>query len=293
MDHDDALEALQLAAAEPGGLDRLMAGDTPQAAAMVGHLAGCDACSTELERLRRGVPVVRDVVRTSPPADLRQRTLAFVREHGIPRPVAAAPDLVTTAAVAAQPMSIPVAGSGDGPAAPGGTAGTVRAGRPSILPWVASIAAAVVLSVVASTLIIGARVDAQLAAQDRATAGLEAVTSATLTITAEPDAERVALASTDGSETTGSLLFSPSTTELVVVADGLAQPPAGQEYRCWLLLDGARRDVGRMFFADELAFWAGDTPEVATVGEGTTFGVSLTQVDTPSLDADPVIVGEL
>jgi hypothetical protein len=142
-------------------------------------------------------------------------------------------------------------------------------------------------------LIIGGRVDEQLAAQDRAIAGLEAVTSATLAITAEPDAERVALASTDGSSTAGSLLFSPSTTELVVVADGLDQPPEGQEYRCWLLLDGTRRDVGRMFFADELAFWVGDTPEVATVEPGTTFGVSLTQVDAPSLDGDPVIVGEL
>jgi hypothetical protein len=147
--------------------------------------------------------------------------------------------------------------------------------------------------VLASTVIIGSRVDAQLAAQDRAIAGLEAVTSATLAITAEPDAERVALAAPDGSATTGSLLFSPSTTELVVVAEGLTQPPDGQEYRCWLLLDGTRRDVGRMFFADELAFWAGDTPEVAAVGDGTTFGVSLTEVDAPSLDADPVIVGEL
>jgi hypothetical protein len=294
MDHDDALEALHLAAAEPGGLERLMAGDTPQAAALVGHLAGCDPCSTELERLRRGVPMLRDVVRTSPPGDLRDRTLAFVREQGIPRPLTAAPVLVEAPEATGQPVAIPVGVLDDRPAtAPGATVGTVGAGRPSILPWVASIAAAVVLSVVASTLIIGARVDAQLAAQDRAIAGLESVTSATLAITAEPDAERVTLASTDESETTGSLLFSPSTTELVVVADGLARPPAGQEYRCWLLLDGARRDVGKMFFADELAFWAGDTPEVATVGEGTTFGVSLTQVDGPSLEADPVIVGEL
>ena len=85
MDHDEALEALQLAAVEPGGLDRLMAGDTPQAAAIAGHLAGCEACTTELERLRRAVPLLRDVVRTTPPADLRERTLALVRERGLPR----------------------------------------------------------------------------------------------------------------------------------------------------------------------------------------------------------------
>jgi hypothetical protein len=280
MDHDDALEALQLAAAEPGGLERMMAGDTPPAAALVGHLAGCDACSTELERLRRGVPLLRDVVRTTPSPELRERTLAFVRERGVPRPVSAAP---ADASTTREPVAIPVAARDP----------VAVSRRPSLLPWVASIAAAVVLSVIASSLIIGARVDEQLAAQDRAIAGLEAVTSATLAITAEPDAARVALSSTDGSPTSGSLLFSPSTTELVVVADGLTEPPSGQEYRCWLLLDGTRVDVGRMFFADELAFWAGDTPEVATASDGTTFGVSLTQVDAPSLDAEPVIVGEL
>src|SRR6476660_981082 len=37
MDHDDVLEQLELAAVEPGGIDRLVAGDTPIAAAVVGH----------------------------------------------------------------------------------------------------------------------------------------------------------------------------------------------------------------------------------------------------------------
>ena len=51
MDHEDVLEQLELAAVEPGGLDRLMAGDTAMAAAVVGHVAGCDACAEELRRL--------------------------------------------------------------------------------------------------------------------------------------------------------------------------------------------------------------------------------------------------
>jgi hypothetical protein len=290
MDHDDALEALQLAAAEPGGLDRVMAGDTPQAAALAGHVAGCDRCATELERLRRAVPLLRDVVRTTPPADLRARTLALVREQGVARgAIAAVADVSAagpTAVTSKDPVPVPVA-AGSVPAV------TTAPRRGPVLPWVAGIAAAVVLSVVASTLIVGARVDDQLAAQSRAIAGLEAVTSATLTITADPDSGRVALASTDGSATSGTLLFSPSTTELVVVADGLTTPPEGQEYRCWLLVDGERQDVGKMFFADDLAFWVGDTPAVATISDGATFGVSLTSVESPSLDADPIIVGEL
>jgi 3-isopropylmalate/(R)-2-methylmalate dehydratase small subunit len=50
---------------------------------------------------------------------------------------------------------------------------------------VASIAAAVVLSVVATVVIVDRRVSDQLASQDRAIAGLEAVTTATFEITAQ------------------------------------------------------------------------------------------------------------
>ncbi len=132
----------------------------------------------------------------------------------------------------------------------------------------------------------------QLAAQDRAIAGLEAVTSATIEITGEPDAQRVALTASDA-DTSGSLLFSPATTQLVVVAMGLDQPPAGQEYRCWMEVAGKRENVGRMFFGDDLAFWVGDTPAVSEAGPGTTFGVSLADLGSPAIDAPPVIVGEL
>ena len=57
MDHEDVLEQLELAAIEAGGLERLMAGDTAMAAAVVGHVAGCDACAEELRRLSNAVPL--------------------------------------------------------------------------------------------------------------------------------------------------------------------------------------------------------------------------------------------
>src|SRR5688572_15592917 len=85
MEHDEALEALELAAVEPGGLDRLMAGDTTVAAAVAGHVAGCPSCAMELERLAAAAPLLRDVIRTTPPADLRARTLAFVEARGVVR----------------------------------------------------------------------------------------------------------------------------------------------------------------------------------------------------------------
>ena len=122
---------------------------------------------------------------------------------------------------------------------------------------------------------------------------LEAVNEATLDISADPESRRVVLASTDGGSTTGTLLFSPETSKLVVVASDLALPPSGKEYRCWVVVDGQRKNVGKMFFADELAYWVGDTPEVSAIPDGTQFGVSLSDVGRTSLDSEPVIVGEL
>jgi hypothetical protein len=229
------------------------------------------------------VPLLRDVIRTTPPADLRERTLDLVKARGVARGAAreapSPPVLLQapapTAAVAA--TQAPVA------------ARTAR----SVLPWIAAIAAAVVISVVAATALTGARLDAELAARDTQIAQLSAVTTATLSVTAEPDVERVALVSPDGAATAGSLLFSPSTTELVVVATDLAPAPAGQEYRCWVVRDGQREVVGKMFFGGDLAYWAGDVDAVAGLTEAATFGVSLVEVDGTSVDADPVISGDL
>src|SRR4029077_1481084 len=77
-----ALERIEIAAAEPEGLDRLMAGDTPDAAAVAGPLAGCPSCASELVRIRRTAAIARDVISAEPDPALRERTLAFVRAVG-------------------------------------------------------------------------------------------------------------------------------------------------------------------------------------------------------------------
>lgn len=274
MDHDEVLEQLELAAVEPDGLARLMAGDTAIAAAVAGHLAGCDPCTGEFQRLGRAAPMLRDVVRTTPSADLRERTLAYVRARGVPRGA--------DAVAAAEAKPVPVAAVNAG----------ARQRAVGLLPWAASLAAAVVVAVGASTYIADQQVAQRLDAQERAIAGLEAVTNATIEITAEPDVKRVALNST-GAPTEGSVLFSPSTTKLVVVATGLERPPAGSEYRCWVERAGKRESVGRMFFADDLAYWVGDVQAISDVPPGTTFGVSLADLQGTLLDAPPVIVGKL
>ena len=276
MEHDEVLEQLELAAVEPDGLTRLMAGDTAIAAALAGHLVGCDACGAEFERLGRAAPLLRDVVRTTPSADLRERTLAYVREHGVARGAASTAPAPGPAGAAPAPVAV----------------ADTRGRTARLLPWVATVAAVIALAVAATSFLAVQDMSQQLAAQDRAIAGLEAVTMGTIEITGEPDSQRVALSGSDA-DTSGSLLFSPSTTQLVVVAMGLDLPPAGQEYRCWVEVAGKRENVGRMFFGDDLAFWVGDTPAVSSVGPGTTFGVSLADLDSTAIDAPPVIVGEL
>ncbi len=144
MDHDETREQLELAALEPGGLDRLMAGDTPAAQAVAGHLAGCDACTDELVRLRRSSAVIRSGLSEMPPPDLKERTLATIRAEGVQRPLAAA-----AAPIAVMPLAA-ASSAGEGTAAPAKPA--VRGRGRSALPMIVTIAAAIVLSVVTTSL---------------------------------------------------------------------------------------------------------------------------------------------
>ena len=278
MDHDATREQLELAAAEPGGLERLMAGDTPAAQAVAAHLAGCPACTDELARLERAAGVIAQVVREQPPVDLRERTLAAVRAAGVPR----GPARAGTAAPVALGSAAASADHGPAPANRGRAA----------LGWVAAIAAAVVISVIATTVIVGGRIDEELSAQAIEIDALERVTIATLEVTAEPDVRRVALGGAEPA-VAGSLVFSPSTSELVVVATGLTPPPDGQEYRCWVELEGDREGVGKMFFSDDLAYWIGPVFAVEGLVGDASFGVTLVDVSGSGGDPRDVLVGGL
>ena len=162
--------------------------------------------------------------------------------------------------------------------------------RLSALAMVATVAAAVVLSVVTTTLVVGARVDDQLAQQAQTIHGLESATALSMEVSAEPDAEHVQLAGVSDPTLDGSLVFSPSTTELVITTTDLSKPAAGFEYRCWVEIDGKRQRIGKMFFGNDLAYWGGPVPAVADASGATTFGISLVAVSATSLDADPVLV---
>jgi hypothetical protein len=232
-----------------------------------------------------------------PPADLKARTLAAIRAEGVLRPLPAAAagepaDARVTGSVAVAPPVVPAPAAGE-PYAAAPVALDRRRRLTPILGWVATIAAAVVLSVLATTYLVGSRVDSQLATQAAAIKGLQEITTATLTVTAQPDAEHVALASASEPDVYGGITFSPSTAELVVVANGLTPPPDGLEYRCWVEVGGTRQRVGKMFFNEDLAFWVGPAPAIAGVSSGATFGVSLVDAAGSSVDTDPVLLGEL
>ena len=283
MDHDETRERLELAAVEPGGLDRLLAGDTATAQAVAAHLAGCPSCTDEFVRLQRAAAVIGAVVREEPSPALRERTLAAIREDGVQRPLAAASSAVAPQAVPSETT--------DGAPSRRPTSDRGRGWR--VVGWVGSVAAAVILSVATTSVIVGSRVDDQLAAQERKITGLERVTASTMQVTAQPDAEQVILAGVADPAMAGSVVYSPSTTQLVVVADGLEPPAPGLEYRCWVEVDGTRHRVGRMFFGDDLAYWTGRSAAVSGVTEAATFGVSLVDASGSSVDGPPVLLGGL
>lgn len=271
MDHAEAIELIELAAVEPDGLERLMAGDTPESGALAGHLAGCPACAAELVRVRHTASIARGVIATAPDPALRERTLSFVRDVGRDRSgIAVAPVAV------AQPVDpATVAVPALGPAAPDAA---LRPGRPSRAGrrWlgVAGIAAALVLAVGLGFAV--ATVRSPVDDLEREVAVLQQTTESTLRLEAAPDAERVALVATAaGAGSEGTLLFSPSTGELVMVAEGLAPLAEGEMYGCWVEADGERRRIGRMYAGGDLQSWAGQVDDLGDLPRDAVFGVSL------------------
>jgi len=276
MDHNEVRELLEDAAVEPGGLERLMAGDTPNAALVAGHLAGCAECAAEMERLRRSVGMIRPAVQAVPPPELRERTLAYVAALGRPRGA----DVAAIAGEPAAPASIDDAPLSMAPRR-----------RPRFAPLLA-MAAVLVLAVVGTGLAVNASRDTVAQGQAAEIEALGDVARWTLDVDAQPDAKRIELASATGDGTNATLLYSPKTSGLVVVAEKLVPPPNGKEYRCWVEIGGKRQPIGRMFFGGNLAYWVGDVPEVAGLDQSARFGVSLIDLASPQTPGQPVLVGE-
>ncbi len=307
MEHAEALERIEIAAAEPEGLERLMAGDTADAAAVAGHLAGCPSCTGELARVRRTAAIARSVVRSQPDPALRERTLAYVKAAGRERGVGVqTADLPARQVEPAVVLAAPGAALTDarGTASPAAASITAPPSidaerarrRGSRLRWAAAVAAAIVITAgagFAAVQTVRTNADAEIAARTQEVAILQVTTQATLRLQAQPDVRRIVLAAAPGRpEATGTLLFSPSSGELVAVAEGLVPEGAGQEYGCWVQVDGNRVRIGRMYWAGDLWTWAGPVDGLADIPSGATFGVSPGPVG-GGTDSVPVLTGGL
>ena len=273
MEHQEVRDLLVDAAIEPDGLERLMAGDTPTAALVASHLAGCPDCADELDRLHRSVGLIRPSVRAVPPPELRERTLGFVAAVGRPRRTAAPAS--PTATLGALPLIAP---SGD------------RRRRAPIFAMFAALAFALVLAAGGTAVLVNRGHDALVTGQAAEIEALGDVARWTVRIDSQPDVQRIRLASATGATTSGTLVFSPSSTELAIIADRLAPPPAGHEYRCWVDVGGRRAPIGKMFFGGDLAYWVGAVPDLARIGPGARFGVSLIDLAATDQPGQQVLV---
>lgn len=261
MDHDETIGLMEIAAAEPDGLERLMAGDTPEAIAVAGHLAGCPACVAELAAIRRTAALVRAVVAEEPAPELRERTLDFVKAMGVDRS-AQAPANGVPAATEHVPANTPV---------PMPVPSALPRRR---VPWaaVAGLAAALVIGLVTGYGVRGQA--APVTGDPSPVTVLEDATRMMADLAAAPDVQRVTLVSTRGGTATGSLVFAPSTGGMAMLADGLAQAPDGAEYECWVEVAGVRRVLGELYPGGTIMAWSGPA-DVAGLTAGVTFGVTL------------------
>jgi hypothetical protein len=295
MNHAEARELLDLAAVEPRGLDRLVAGDTPVVTALAGHLAGCPECTEEFTRLRRATTVIRDVIASQPSADLKERTLALVAAVGRSRggslgalatPSAEAPVPVATSDASGEPAAA-------GPPVPASR----ESRRPGRLPsaWLAAAAAIVIVTSGVTAYTISALHNDADQQQAGELSGLAAVTSWTLRLEAQPDAMRVVLVDSKpgGSPGIGSLIFSPTSREVVVVASGLTDPGSNQEYRCWVEINGTRQGLGRMYYGSDLAYWVGSVDALAAMKPGATFGISVADTRGSNVPDPAILSGTL
>jgi hypothetical protein len=267
MDHAEVRELLELAAAEPGGVDALLRRDSDDSQPIRDHLAGCAECQAELAELRESVATIRDVIRTTPAPELRARTLALVASTGRSRdnePVAAPP----TRARFAWASLLPAV-----------SLGAVA---------VAMIAIVLVWRTVDTRMTVA---DARIEEQQSAMAALTAVTDWTLQLGTAPDAQLVRLGSPSNADRVGgTVLFSADRGELLMIARGLPVPPAGYQYRCWIDQGDGPMRIGRLYGSGAMSYWAGDVDRLRGIEGPFSIGVSLV-TDSGAAAGEPVLVG--
>jgi hypothetical protein len=283
IDCAEAREALEIAAVEPNGLALLAEGRTPADAAVVAHVAGCTACADETSRLREIAALLREGLAPALDPALRGRTLAHVAAVGRQRGAAealAAPG-PTSAAV-----PIPLTARAASP-------GSRREGRVRYALAGLAMAAVVVIAVGVSAAVAGGVARSELAAEQARSA--ELARSADIATGLLGDATALRIPMTGAAGASGVAVISPASYHGAVVASGLPEAGAGNEYVCYVVIDGERRLVGRMAESGSTYAWTGEigTHSGVKPGSVTEYGVLLVPTGSQAVDGTPVISGSL
>jgi uncharacterized protein YidB (DUF937 family) len=263
MDHAEANARLMDLVLEPArlrGLDRDMSAGSSELRA---HIATCADCRGELDAWRATVAALDGAVTTAPiDGDLRAASLG---------------DLADSAVDAALPEGLRARILG----APRELTGprvhhVAPSRRPMRIPsWLALAAALVVL--IGGTAVVVNRTQ-QLDQARAQTAAINTVAAGLDHILQDPG-HRVAQLVTPSGAPAGSVSWSASQSSIVVITDALANPPAGQVYRCWVSQGASGVVVGEMQFSGSIAYWAGSLDAwSATFVPGGKFWVSLEPV---------------
>jgi anti-sigma factor RsiW len=268
MDHAEAHERIADLAIEPGRLNALADSNSTEDAALLAHIASCQDCAAEIAGWRETHDRLAGALRRSAAA------------HGVERDGPASVEPIRAPASLRDGVLAAVRSDGEtASSAPAEKPPPARVGRGwSWRPALLGLAAVLAILVAGGS---AYRAQEERVESARAQeAALATVTASLDRILASDSPQIVALHRSDGTAA-GSISWSRQ--DIVVLTTALEEPPAGQEYRCWLENDGQRTPIGRMEYADEVSFWAASLDEWATItiGPGTRFGVSLEPISGP------------
>jgi hypothetical protein len=251
MDHAAAHERIEDLLLEPSRLVALPSSTAPEDVALRDHLAGCPSCAADLEAWRR---------------------VQLAIDRALPGDAAAA-------AAAVEPVELPPSlrdrvlddiRTGDEPAAPVSIA-RARSARRRQLGWLVGLAAGI--GILLGTGVFTAQQLAERAAAEAQARELAAALQIVDRMLAV-DHRVVQLRTTSGAPA-GTISWSRH--DWVVLTTALEEPPAGQEYLCWLESDGRSVPVGHMELAGDTAYWVATLDEWQTweIGPTTQFVVTL------------------
>lgn len=320
MDHAEVLERIEEAVASAGGLARLGADPSPEAAEVRAHVTSCPPCAAEWRAwslVSLGLaaaapdtleprPGLRDQVLAAAAARPRAAGPAASRA---PAPAtgrvgAGASRSATTSGTAAPPEGATRSGVTLGPrrsrATAAGPAATAAPSGPPFRWLLLGAAAAVALFVAGAALgglLLGTpgspgATPRTAVASPAAPRGDPGRVLAEAALILQSGDHRLASLETPEGDAGGVVLVSGGAGRLAVVSSVLPAPPEGTRYLCLLDRSGERTQVGYMRWEPTsggggLAYWAGDA-EPADLGQsGDVFIVQLDEAD-----AQPALIGE-